>query len=71
MRFFTVLLSLDHKVSLKLNTMIACHNGYHQVEVKPAKRVREEWEEFEPNLPKSSLKLGFSSFSPVWFISFL
>ena len=40
-----------------------------QVEVEPAKQFLGP--NFGPNGPKSGPKLGFLSFSQVWFISFL
>ena len=48
--------------------MIAGNNLYLLVEVKFTKKI---WElKFGPNRPKSAPKLGFLSFSEVWFISF-
>ena len=38
MRFFVILLNLDHTFSLKLHTMIACDNIWYLVELKLSKK---------------------------------
>ena len=54
MRFFAIFLSLNHKFSLKMGTMIACDNVYQLVEVKSSEKNFGG-----PNGPKK-----------VWFIFF-
>ena len=59
MTFFAILLSLDDKFSLKLNTMIACDNVKFELVGGGG--------QFGPKLVS---KLVFSPFSQVWLISF-
>ena len=46
---FVTFLSLDHKFSLKLNTVIAYDKVWHLVEKKPSKQIFEP--KFGPNEP--------------------